>query len=193
MCGRYYIDSDMADELEKVVYEVDRKIQEERCKRDIYPTNDAPVIEKTEKGLRLSYRKWGYPGRQGKGVLINARSETVFDSPMFRRGIQHHRIVIPAGGFYEWNSRKEKSTFMEKNSPVLYMAGFYDCFGGENRFVIITTEANESMRKIHDRMPLILEKNQIEQWIEKGKWEKLLRQVPPFLERSTEYEQQTLF
>lgn len=111
MCGRYYIDPEMADELENVVHEIDRRMREEHCMRDIYPTNDAPVIEKAEKGLRLSYRKWGYPGRQGKGVLINARSETVLDRSMFRRGIWHHRIVIPAGGFYEWNNRKEKSTF----------------------------------------------------------------------------------
>lgn len=193
MCGRYYVDMDMADELERVIHDIDRKIREECSGRDVYPTDRAPVIENTANGFRLRLQKWGYPAVQGKGVLINARSETVFDKPMFRQGIRHRRIVIPASGFYEWNREKEKSTFTRFDSPLMYMAGFYDRFGNENRFVILTTAANESMIKTHDRMPLVLEEDQLEEWFNGGKTEEILSRTPPLLKRTAEYEQQRLF
>ncbi|MCI8639746.1 MAG: SOS response-associated peptidase [Coprococcus sp.] len=193
MCGRYYVDRDMEDELEKVIHEIDRKMREECQGRDVYPTNRAPVIENTANGLGLSIQKWGYPAPQGKGVIINARSESVLDRPMFRQGIRYHRIVIPARGFYEWNREKEKSTFTRFDSPLMYMAGFYDRFENESRFVILTTEANGSMIKVHDRMPLILEENQLEQWFDGDRMEEILRQTPTLLQRTVEYEQQSLF
>ncbi len=73
------------------------------------------------------------------------------------------------------------------------MAGFCDWFENERRFVILTTDANESMRKVHDRMPLILEKEQLEDWFDDRKLEELLHQIPVLLKRETEYEQQSLF
>lgn len=193
MCGRYYIDPDMMDEMQKIVPGAKREIWEGKEKQDIYPTNTVPVIEKTEEGLKMSRFKWGYPGIQGKGVLINARAETVIHKPLFRQGITRHRIVIPASGFYEWNRNKEKSTFTGENSRILFMAGFYDCFSDENRFVILTTAANESMIEVHERMPLIIEKKQLEQWFDDERMEELLYKVPPLLCRTTEYEQLYLF
>ena len=74
------------------------------------------------------------------------------------------------------------------------MAGFYDLTDGGERFVIITTQANASVIKVHDRMPLILEKSQIKDWLsDDSAVENLLRQTPVLLDRETEYEQQTLF
>ena len=73
MCGRYYIDSDMADEIEKVVHDIDQRIRQEHFAGDIFPTNVAPIIEKSEHGLKLDVCKWGYPLSQGKNLVINAR------------------------------------------------------------------------------------------------------------------------
>ena len=128
MCGRYYIDSDMADEIEKVVHDIDQRIRQEHFAGDIFPTNVAPIIEKSEHGLKLDVCKWGYPLSQGKNLVINARAESVMDKPSFRNGILYHRILIPASGFYEWNRLKEKNTFSRYDAPVLYMAGFCDWF-----------------------------------------------------------------
>ena len=72
MCGRYYIDSDMADEIEKVVHDIDQRIRQEHFAGDIFPTNVAPIIEKSEHGLKLDVCKWGYPLSQGKNLVINA-------------------------------------------------------------------------------------------------------------------------
>lgn len=144
-------------------------------------------------GLKLDVCKWGYPLSQGKNLVINARTESVMDKLSFRNGILYHRILIPASGFYEWNRLKEKNTFSRYDAPLLYMAGFCDWFEDERRFVILTTAANESMRKVHDRMPLILEKEQLADWFDDRKMEEILYQVPVQLKREAEYEQQSLF
>ena len=193
MCGRYYIDCDMADKIEKVVNNIDRRIRHEHFNGDMCPTNVAPVIEKSDLGMKLNICRWGYPLSHGKNLVINARVESVMDKPSFRNGILYHRILIPASGFYEWNHLKEKNTFSRYDASVLYMAGFCDWFENEPRFVILTTAANESMIKVHDRMPLILEKEQLTDWFDDRKMEGILHQVSVQLKREAEYEQQSLF
>ena len=193
MCGRYYIDSDMADEIEKVVHDIDQRIRQEHFAGDIFPTNVAPIIEKSEHGLKLDVCRWGYPLSKGKNLVINARVESVLDKPSFKNGIQYHRILIPASGFYEWNQLKEKNMFTRSDSTVMYLAGFCDWFENERRFVILTTAANESMRKVHDRMPLILEKEQLRDCFSNDKMEAILHQKSVMLKRQAEYEQQSLF
>ena len=191
MCSRYYIDPDMMDEISKVVQNTNRRIR--LTQGDIRPTDAAPVIGQSGHGLELDMCRWGYPMSKGKNLVINARSETVLDKPSFQNGILYHRLLIPASGFYEWNSLKEKSTFTRSDSSVLYMAGFCDWFENERRFVILTTTANDSMKKIHDRMPLILEREQISDWFDNSKMPVLLYQTSTLLNRQTEYEQQSLF
>ena len=193
MCSRYYIDSDIEDELEKVVSDVDQQICQKCFAGDICPTDMAPVIEKTDQGLKLSTCKWGYLLSKGKNLVINARVETVMNKPAFQNGILYHRILVPASRFYEWNHLKEKNSFTRPDAATLYIAGFCDWFENERRFVILTTVANDSMVKVHDRMPLILEKEQMEDWFNNEKMKTILRQVPARLKRHAEYEQQSLF
>ena len=181
----------MMEEISRVVQNIDGRIR--LTQGDIRPTDVAPVIGQSEHGLELGICRWGYPLSKGKNPVINARVETVMDKPSFQNGILYHRLLIPAGGFYEWNSLKEKSSFARPDSSVLYMAGFCDWFENERRFVILTTTANNSMKKIHDRMPLILEREQITDWFDNNKMPVLLYQTPTLLNRQTEYEQQSLF
>jgi len=189
MCGRYYIDSDMLDEIESI----DRRIRQEQFIGDIHPTDLAPVIEMENQRLKLSICRWGYTLSKGKNLVINARVESVLNKPSFKNGIQYHRILIPASGFYEWNQLKERNMFTRSDSKVMYLAGFCDCFENERRFVILTTAANESMKKVHDRMPLILEKEQLRDWFSNDKMEAILHQKSVMLKRQAEYEQQSLF
>ena len=195
MCGRYYIDLGLTDEIEELVHSNSRKhlYEIQQLTGDILPTNTAPIIEKTEHGFKLSLCKWGFPVQNGKNLVINARAETVLDKPSFSNGIWYHRIVIPASGFYEWNRFKERSTFTRSDTSALYLAGFCDWFENEQRFVILTTAANESMLKVHDRMPLILEKEQLSDWFDNKKMQEILRQKPVMLKRQSEYEQLSLF
>ena len=193
MCSRYYINSDIEDELEKVVSDVDQQICQKCFAGDICPTDMAPIIEKTDQGLKLSTCKWGNLLSKGKNLVINARVETFMDKPAFQNGILYHRILVPASRFYEWNHLKEKNSFTRPDAATLYIAGFCDWFENERRFVILTTAANDSMIKVHDRMPLILEKEQIEVWFDNEKMRTILRQTPARLKRHAEYEQQSLF
>ncbi len=83
---------------------------------------------------------------------------------------------------------------MQTDRDTVYMAGFYDFTDAGECFIVITTQANASMIKIHDRMPLILEKRQIKDWVlDDTAVDHFLRQTPVLLDRKTEYEQQTLF
>ena len=102
--------------------------------------------------------QWGFPGFQGKGLLINARAEAILDKKTFRESVLHRRCVIPARHFYEWSKNKEKYTFQSpKQDDTLFMAGCYQIYNGQNRFVILTTQANASVAPVHERMPLLLE------------------------------------
>ena len=120
MCSRYYIDPGMTEDISRVVQNIDGRIW--LAQGDTRPTDVAPVIGQSEHGLELGICRWGYPLSKSKGLVINARVETVLDKPSFQNGILYHRLLIPAGGFYEWNSLKEKSIFTRLDSSVLYMA-----------------------------------------------------------------------
>lgn len=193
MCGRYYVDDETAREIEKVVREVDAKLKKDR-RGDVFPSQGAAVLTGKAPGLRAEVMNWGFPQYHKKGLLINARAETALDRKTFRDSVLHRRCIIPAKHFYEWDSGKNKVTFLRKDEPVLYMAGFYNLFQDEERFIIITTQANASVKQVHDRMPLILEKNELEDWVYDDKFLNFaLQKVPVQLQKQQEYEQQSLF
>ncbi len=197
MCGRYYISSDTADELEKLTGLVNSVLALKQIHRtDIHPSDNAPVLLAAQGKLDCAWLKWGFPlsSDRKKELVFNARCESVLEKPLFREGIRHRRIAVPAEGFYEWNRDKVKYTFREKQRKLLFLAGCCRQYGDGEHFVILTTGANASMLPVHDRMPLILEKNQVTDWIlESDRTESLLRQLPPLLERNTEYEQLSFF
>ena len=137
---------------------------------------------------------WGFPQYQKKGLLINARAETVLERKMFRDSALHRRCIIPAKHFYEWDADKNKVTFLMEDQSAIFMAGFYNRFQDEDRFIILTTQANESVSPVHHRMPLILDRNELENWVYDDTFlEFALHKTPPQLERRQEYEQQNLF
>ena len=197
MCGRYYVDDDTAKEIEKVIRQVDAMIRDTSGLNmlhsvDIRPADLAPVIAAHENKLYVESIRWGIPAYDR--LVINAKSETVREKKLFADSVEHRRIAIPAAGFYEWNARKEKYTFQKKTGSLMWFAGIYNLEKNEDRFVIITTEANASMRPVHDRMPLILDNNEIVPWIlEEKATDKILNKAPELLDCSTEYEQLSLF
>ena len=160
----------------------------------VFPSQNGFVIMGKDSHLETEQMIWGFPQFDGKGLLINARAETAVERRSFRESVLHRRCVIPAKGFWEWNKSKEKFSFERTDSRVMFMAGCYDCFEGQDRFVILTTEANPSVSPVHDRMPLILEQSEIGDWVmDDGVTEYLLHKTPILLEREAEYEQMSLF
>ncbi|MCL2820885.1 MAG: SOS response-associated peptidase [Oscillospiraceae bacterium] len=153
---------------------------------EIFPSYTVPVIESD--GVKPV--KWGFPHWKNSSVIINARSETAAEKNMFRKPMRERRCVVPSGGFYEWSRTggsqrtgsgnyrgggsgrklKDKYLFRQPGEHMMYMAGIISTFRDEsgdeyNAFVILTTAANDSVAPIHDRMPVLLAKDEHELWI----------------------------
>lgn len=201
MCGRYYIDDETARGIEELVRQIDERKSQESLRAvnrisagDIYPGKDAPVLLEADGSIRCTWQNWGFPGFEKKKLIFNARCESAMEKPLFRDSILHRRIVIPASRFYEWNVRKEKNSFRRKDKSMLFMAGFCKQYEDGAHFVILTTAANTSMEPVHDRMPLILEPEEVVGWMQDNtKTDDILHQTPCLLERKTDYEQMSLF
>ena len=193
MCGRYYVDDETAREIEKLVREVDSKMKNP-VNKDIRPSENAAVLTGRKSCLSSEIMSWGFPQYQKKGLLINARSETVLEKRMFRESVLHRRCIIPAGHFYEWTPSGDKVTFFREDNPVIFMAGFYNRFQEKDHFIILTVPANGSVERVHDRMPLLLERNEITDWIFDVRFlDYALHKHQPLLQQYQPYVQQTLF
>lgn len=193
MCGRYYVDDETAREIEKLVRNLDRKLQIEHA-GDVFPSQNATIIKGQGDHLVAEKMRWGFPGLEKGKLLINARAESALERRTFQDSVRYRRCVIPARGFYEWNKAKERFTFERKEAPVLFMAGCYNWYQDQACFVILTTEANPSVSPVHSRMPLVLEAEELEDWVlDDGATEHLLHKTPVMLEAHTEYAQMNLF
>ncbi len=207
MCGRYHVNDETANEIEKLIRQIDGHLAaasaasiDKITAGDIFPGKDAPILMGNERHISCKWQHWGFPmpqessPPQNRRLVFNARCESVLDRPMFRDSVRHRRIVIPAAWFYEWNCRKEKSTFRRKEDSALFLAGLCKQYPDGEHFVILTTRANASMQPVHDRMPLILEREEILTWIsDSASVRQLLHKIPCLLEQKTDYEQLSLF
>ena len=193
MCGRYYVDDETAREIEKLVRDLDRRLKMERT-GDVFPSQNAIILKGEGNHLAAEQMRWGFPGFEKGKLLINARAETALERPTFRESVQDRRCIVPARGFYEWNKSKEKFSYERKDAPILFMAGCYNKYQNQERFVILTTEANPSVAPVHNRMPLILEAEELKNWMfDDQATESLLHKTPVLLEQRAEYEQMRLF
>ncbi|WP_346911315.1 SOS response-associated peptidase [Faecalicatena orotica] len=169
MCGRYSLFTEEENqEIMRFVKSLDNRYPGNNMKHgEIFPTNTAPILCLEENGIKPELSTWGFPRFGAKGVIINARSETADSRPMFKKSLHTRRCVVPSTGFYEWSQSgtKTKYLFNLPNDHTLYMAGIFNEFNGENKFVILTTNANNSIADVHNRMPVILKKEMAEDWI----------------------------
>lgn len=169
MCGRYSLfTEDENQEIMRIVRSLDNQYPGNNMKRgEIYPTNAAPILCQEGNEIKPELSTWGFPRFGAKGVIINARSETADSRPMYKKSLHTRRCLVPSTGFYEWtqNGMKTKYRFTLPNDHTLYMAGIFNEFKGENRFVILTTSANNSIADVHDRMPVILTRTLAGEWI----------------------------
>lgn len=164
MCGRYEFTAEQCEEIRQIADAIQRKYGAGRwTPGEIRPTAKAPVLVQEESGVAPVLMKWGYqlPGT----LVINARAETVPEKPLFRQSLAAHRCLIPATAFYEWDAGKRKYQFTLPEEPVLYMAGLFDRRGGEDCYCILTTAANDSVKPVHNRMPLVIPRKQTWTWL----------------------------
>lgn len=168
MCGQFTVDIEENDSIYRIITEAREAYPHEAVRTGIIrPSNTVAVIAKTEGKTCPVPMSWGLPKWTGKGLIINARSETVVEKPMFKKSFETMRCVIPSTGFYEWthDEQKIKYRFRLPGETLLYMAGIYSVVEGAQRFVVITTAANESIADVHDRMPVVLLPDEAKAWM----------------------------
>ncbi len=105
--------------------------------------------------------------------LINARAETAFQKPAFRSAFRQRRCLVLADGFYEWQrlgSKKQPYYFRMRDGRPFAFAGLWECWADRGKpletCTLLTTEANEVLRPIHERMPVILEPSAYNRWLD---------------------------
>jgi putative SOS response-associated peptidase YedK len=140
---------------------------------NLAPSRQALVFREGESGRMAELLHWGFlpAWADPKGQKpINARVETAASKPYFRKAWKSGRCLIPADGWYEWKeSDKGKLPYFihrADDQPIL-MAGLYDSNPHANvtTFAILTTEADGSLREVHDRKPLVLSREAGQEWI----------------------------
>ena len=187
MCGRYQFTAEQSAEILQIIQEVQDKVGMVAARSvpqgEIKPGCKMPVLLATEDGQPTpELMVWGF--RTPKSLLINARVETALEKPTFADSTRYRHCVVPSTGFYEWDGDRRKFHFTSRDSDALYMAGIYDVRDGVPCYCILTTAPNASMRDVHDRMPLVLEREQIVPWLYDLKaTEQFLKATPPLLER----------
>ena len=177
MCGRYYVDEESNQELLKIIRNLDKRLQGSHNPKtnspytvktgEIYPSHVVPVIANESNLIQYQPYIWGFQNNKNRSLIINARGETAPDKFMFSKPFTNMRVVIPASGFFEWShdQNKQKFCFTDPNSTLMYMAGIATLDLNLSRFVILTTAANTSMKAIHHRMPILLKKEEIQDYI----------------------------
>jgi putative SOS response-associated peptidase YedK len=117
---------------------------------------------------------WAKGNKRFAFSTINARAETLLEKPMWKKLVDTKRCLVPATGFYEWKkigTDKQPFYIKLKDESVFAMAGLYEEWTEQESgeivmsFSIVTTAPNKSMREIHDRMPVILDKTEEKEWL----------------------------
>ena len=168
--------------------------------REVFPSEPAAVLTADPRNASSDlcsgarYLRWGYPSADGKRLIINARSETAAEKLLFSEDLRLRRCIVPTAGFFEWThtGQRLKYRFNAPGSGLLWLAGLYRPIaageqppkipGMTHEFVILTTDANASMRPVHSRMPVILRPEHREEWLyDDASAALLLRETPPEL------------
>jgi putative SOS response-associated peptidase YedK len=175
MCGRYTAVADLREVVTTLgVDEVIAALDEPRF--NIAPTQQVSAVIQNDNHRQLDLFSWGLQlpwTKLAPSNLINARIESVTEKPSFREAIRYRRCLIPASGWYEWQStmqsagRKQPFYFYSKTTPVLAFAGIYELAEDNSKsLAIITQSADEVVSPIHDRMPFILSNRDFSTWLD---------------------------
>lgn len=177
MCGRYTL---VAPYQIALHFGVDWDPTDVAPRYNIAPSMTVPTVRDSSTGPVIIPMQWGFRtpfrGRiQSAPPPINARAETLRERPLFRGALTKQRCIIPANGFYEWQvlggKAKQPWYYKLKDGSLFGFAGLYSEFENDNKeiestFVIITTEPNDLVAPVHDRMPAILSPDSEHIWLD---------------------------
>ena len=141
-----------------------------RPRYNVAPSQRHPIVRQKTGRPGMGFAEWGLLVRgRGKPPAINVRAETAPFKPAFQEAFVSRRCVVPADGFFEWQSGpagRRPLWFHRSDRRLLLLAGLYDDEGsGHARFGVITTGANRLMAPVHDRMPALLSPEEAVAWL----------------------------
>ena len=176
MCGRFSLTADLGELARR--FEFDSNLLDPEPNYNVAPTQNVLTVIGGE-NRRGGFMRWGLIPHWAKTAsigsrMINARAETVAQKPAFRDAFRRRRCLVLADGFYEWQRagsvRRPMRIVMESGEPFAF-AGLWSVWRDSegNRIpscTIITTEANDLLRPVHNRMPVILPREMEEFWLD---------------------------
>lgn len=177
MCGRFNLRTPASELIE--IFELVRSF-DASPRYNIAPTQPVLTVRKSETGREPAFLHWGLIPSWSKDPaigsrMINARAESVASKPSFRSAFRRRRCLIPADGFYEWKKTgprtKQPYHIRLANGRPFAFAGLWEHWEGSDSSVIesctiITTDANERLAEVHDRMPVILHRDDYNLWLD---------------------------
>jgi putative SOS response-associated peptidase YedK len=181
MCGRYSLTTTIDRLLPHLRGPLPDGLLEHYAPRPQVRPSEPVLLQRQEHGrLAVGLALWGLVPAWSRDPLglrrpINARSETVAEKPFFRGPWRHHRALLPADGFYEWQKRSDGSRqpwlFRPRSREPFWLGGLWDRWvgadGGElDTAVVLTTAPNDLLRRVHDRMPVVIPMALEEAWLE---------------------------
>ena len=178
MCGRYVLKRQDLDAL--LARLGARDVRDFADRYNIAPTSVVPAVRAaTGGGREAAALQWGLVPRwardaAGGGRLANARADGVATKPSFREAFRHRRCIVPASGFYEWQTvgrLKFPWFFSRPDGEPLALAGLWEQWHSPDgrtleTCALITTEPNDVVRPLHDRMPVILTGAGLDRWLD---------------------------
>jgi putative SOS response-associated peptidase YedK len=150
---------------------------------NVAPTQEAPVVRQRRGVREAAMMRWGLVPYWAKDLSfgngrINARSEDAASKPAYREAAKRRRCLVPASGFYEWQpveGRRAKQPwyFTPRQGPLFAFAGLWESWGTKETgrvetFTILTRPANELVKAVHDRMPVIVRALDYDRWLDEG-------------------------
>ena len=175
MCGRFLLltsGKDIAEAFDLTGF------PELAPRYNIAPTQPVVAVRASASGRAAALLRWGLVAPWAKDTKqspINARSETVAEKPTFRHALRKRRCLVPADGFYEWaaaGSRKQPFCFRPGDGRPFAFAGLWEHWEGPDgpleSCCILTTTANDLVRPVHDRMPVIVPERHWSAWLDAG-------------------------
>jgi putative SOS response-associated peptidase YedK len=176
MCGRFTLRTPTADLVE--IFEIARSF-DLTPRYNIAPTQEVAGVREVHGRREMVQLRWGllpaWSDASSGPPMINARSETAATKPAFRNAFRHRRCLIPADGFYEWQTAeggpKQPFLITLKDERPFAFAGLWErCRGPDQKPVesctILTTDANDRLKDLHDRMPVILPADLYVPWLD---------------------------
>ena len=192
MCGRYVLTTPV--EALRKLFRFTGPALNLAPRWNIAPTQDAPVVRLADKAIELVMLRWGLVPYWAEDAaigakMINARGDTVATKPAFRAAFKSRRCLVPADGFYEWQTTgpahpKQPVLFRRQDGSPFAFAGIWERWvppggGVLESFAIITTDANQLMAKYHHRCPVVLSPGDHERWLDPKADASALIRPPP--------------